>query len=1726
MTKTRRNNLRRPKKLTLMKKFLVALLVTCSLLVKAQVYNNEWIDYSKTYYKFKVAKTGLYRIQQTTLSSAGLGNVPAENFQLWRNGVQVPLYISVASGILASSDYIEFWGEMNDGKPDKELYRRPEYQLNERWSLITDTAAYFLTVSASSNLRLTNTSNNVTGTTLPVEPYFMYTMGTWFKDKINPGLAFDVSEFLYSSSYDKGEGWTSRDITTTSTVTDGMKYDSLIINHSNLFPYVSGPQATLKISVSGNNFNQRKLKVTINNDSVLGARVDSMNYSVLFSPATIATGNAKVAITNLTVCSSPPYCPTIDRLVVHKYEISYPRLFNFGGSSNFDFSLPASATGTYLQISNFNYGSQAPVLYDITNGKRYVADITAAPMLKFVMESSTTERRLVLVNEEAANITSINSLEQRNFINYNTTSNRGDYLIITNPVLFAGPSGSNPVEDYRAYRSSVAGGSYNAKIYSADDLIDQFGFGIRKNPAAIRNFIRYARKTFPVFPRYVFIIGKGVNYKDQRAVEIAANPTDLLNIGKLNLVPTYGWPASDILLASEPGSSSPEIPIGRMSAITPAEVALYLKKVKDYELAQKTFSPVLSDKNWMKNVAHIVGTSEAGLDALLTQYMDTYKRKIEDTLFGAKVSTFRKTSTQVGQLTSADLTNLINNGVSLITYFGHSAANVLDFNLDEPQNYTNYGKYPLFVGLGCNAGDFFKYNPLRLTEKETISEKYVLAQDRGTIGFIASTHFGVVQYLDIWNSRFYDRISRTDYGKPIGEIMKKTIEDVFASSPQDVDFLARANSEQTELDGDPAITLNSQPKPDYIIEDQGVKLTPSFISIADSSFSVKVTVYNNGRATHKPIVVQVKETRADGSVAAIQRVTLSNGVMYSDSVSIKVPVNSRMDKGANKITVTVDADNNVDEMFETNNSITKDIFIYEDEARPVYPLNLSIVNKQNIKLTASTANPMSDSKQYNMELDTTERFNSPFKITKTVTSKGGLIEFDPGITFIDSTVYYWRVAMVPATGAPNWNTNSFVYLVNSETGFNQSHLFQHLKSSTERMRMDSATRQWKFGTITQNLFVRAGTWVTSSGQEGSFTVAVNFDDYIRLACSFQSVVFNVFNPVTLKPMMNASPGGTTLFSSGPVCSEGTKWNFEYKYTDSTGRRKARDFMNIIPDGSYVVVRSFALDPVAFPPQNFPQFPQVFASAWKSDASIYGNGNTLYDYLKAAGLSNIDSFSRPRQFVLIYKKNDPSFQPQVVFTQGTTDNVTLSVDFQTTDSLGFITSPQFGPAKSWKQLKWRGNSLEVPSTDNPIVSIIGIRNDGTTSTLLSNFDLSKQTVDVTSINASIYPFLQLRMRNIDSVNYSPYQLRYWRLTYDPVPEGAVAPNITLKKKDTVDIGEPLDFQVGFKNVSDGSFDSIKVKIVITDKNNVQHVLPSFKVAKLAAGEMLNVGQLIDTKSLLGSNSLYIELNPDNDQPELYHFNNFLTTTFYVRGDTLNPVMDVTFDNVHILNHDIVSSRPHVTIKLKDESKWFLLNDPTKVNVQVKYPDGSLHNYNFNSDTLKFSPAAGAPNSDNTATIDFMPSFLQDGEYQLIVSGKDMSNNKAGAMDYTVVFQVINKAMISNLLNYPNPFTTFTSFVFTVTGSEVPQNIKIQVLTVTGKIVREITKEELGPIHIGRNITEFKWDGTDQYGQKLGNGVYLYHVVTNLNGHSLEKYKAKEDNTDKYFTNGYGKMYLMR
>src|SRR3984957_18213318 len=307
-----------------MKKLYTFLLLLSVLRLAAQPYGNEWINYSNTYFKFKVGVTGLCRIPQSVLAANGMGSVPVQNFQLFRNGQEVPIYTTVLSGVMGGGDYIEFWGLMNDGVPDGPLYRSPAYQHTTASSLETDTAVYFLTVNPSgSTFHFSNTANNVSGSTLSPETYFMYTAGSYFRNGgINPGYAQVVGEYIYSSSYDIGEFWSSPSIVPSTPYTDPK---------SNLFVAGGGPNASIRFGLVGTADDPRSVQVTVNGTQVVDTVMNSFNDLLTTEtvPLSVISGSssATVAYTNNSSVGT-------DRMVPFFYKRTYPRQYNFGGQSN------------------------------------------------------------------------------------------------------------------------------------------------------------------------------------------------------------------------------------------------------------------------------------------------------------------------------------------------------------------------------------------------------------------------------------------------------------------------------------------------------------------------------------------------------------------------------------------------------------------------------------------------------------------------------------------------------------------------------------------------------------------------------------------------------------------------------------------------------------------------------------------------------------------------------------------------------------------------------------------------------------------------------------------------------------------------------------------------------------------------------------------------------------------------------------------------------------------------------------------------------------------------------------------------------------------------------------------------------------------------------------------------------------------------------------------------
>ena len=1670
----------------------IALLICMLLLAWAPAraqYDNEWIDHARTYHRFKVGEAGLYRIPQAVLAAAGLGSVPAEHFQLWSMGRQVPLLLSRPSGVLGAGDYIEFYGVSNDGRLDTKLYAG-QLQPSDRVSLFTDTAAYFLTTDPSgSSLRMSTGVNDLTANNLPPEPYFLHTREHVFRNRLHPGFGVNLGLTVYSSSFEAGEGWASLDV---------LPGAPIVQDLGNLHPANAGPDPTYRISVFGNAAHARSLRLLVNGVEA-GSHAFSGREGRVFN-GTVPRSSLGRTQDVLTVVNGSAV--STDQMIVHAVSITYPRRFDFGGQDRFAFSLPAAPTGHYLEIEGFRSGDVAPALYDLTERRVYTGDVQVAGKVRFRLPPGPS-RDLILLSRASPSIRTIDRLTVRNFIDYTRAERQGDYLIITHPRLTAGGTGG-PVEDYRRYRSSPEGGGFQARVYDIEELTDQFAYGVKQHPMAIRQFVRWARARFAVKPRAVFLIGRGLTYDQFRMNEARSSTASIA------LVPTFGNPGSDNWLMADGPDPVAALPVGRLSVVHASEISDYLDKVKEHEGAARTGGQTLQDRGWMKNVVHAVGGSDNYLQGLLFGYMNAARSILADTLFGANVKTFSNNpafATQ--QLNDQQLKALFAEGISLLNYMGHSSASALEFNIGDPYAYDNAGKYPMFVVNGCNAGNFFLYDTTRFSSSnQTLSEKYVMAKRRGSIGFVASTHYGVVNYLNIFVNALYTSMSGSGYGRPMGEVQSVALQRMLQSVGR-TDYLARMHAEQITLHGDPMVRVYAHERPDYVVEAPGVRIEPGLATLADGAVDVHIKMQNIGRAVGDSIAIRVRHQRPDGTVREILSGRIP-AIRWEDSLSLKIPINPLTDKGENRVVVTVDADDRSAELSESNNSVTRVYMVIEDELRPVWPGDLTVMNESQPVFLASTADALKPARRYLMEVDTAADFRSPAKRAVSIESSGGLLKFQvPGLTLTDGQVHYWRTAPEPAAGeSARWNRASFLYLKDIPSGFAQAHAGQHLQSTTADMRLDG-DRTWRFNDRPAQIVIKTGIFPIHP--KNRINVQVDEKYHVLWGCRPGSLQIVVYDSISLLPVRNAlQPGGKGRFGSWAPCQY-NDFLFEFPYDDPVYRKAAMDFLDSLPARSYVSITNMgSLSNTSF------------VDAWKSDTVLHGAGRSLYHSLLRLGMSDIDRFTANVPF-LFFRRVGDAVTPIISQMAASRDEyIERRIDVRKGLDRGAVMSPWFGPVRRWHHLRWVADRPDGIQ-DRVAVDLIGREASGLEMNLatVSGGDTSLSFVDATR-----FPYLRLRMRSVDSIGFTPAQLRFWRLAADPVPEGALSPDLRFNIPDSLEPGQPLDFSLGFRNVSPAAFDSLRVFMTITGADNIVREVPLPRTRPLPAGDTLHLTGRVDTRGLKGQCMIYLHVNPGPEQPEQHLFNNFLYRRVRVGADALNPLLDVTFDGAHIMDGDIVSSRPHISIRMKDDSRYLLLDDTALMRVQVRYPDGSLRVFRVDGDTMRFSPAAVAPNADNTAVIDLRAAFGQDGEYELIVNGRDRSGNMAARSDLRVRFMVMNQAAISDLLNYPNPFTSSTAFVFTLTGRQPPRDLRIQILTVTGRVVREIRREELGPLRIGRNITEFRWDGTDQYGQPLANGVYLYRVIATQDGQQMERWKPEGDPTGNFFRNGYGKMYLMR
>lgn len=130
-------------------------------------------------------------------------------------------------------------------------------------------------------------------------------------------------------------------------------------------------------------------------------------------------------------------------------------------------------------------------------------------------------------------------------------------------------------------------------------------------------------------------------------------------------------------------------------------------------------------------------------------------------------------------------------------------------------------------------------------------------------------------------------------------------------------------------------------------------------------------------------------------------------------------------------------------------------------------------------------------------------------------------------------------------------------------------------------------------------------------------------------------------------------------------------------------------------------------------------------------------------------------------------------------------------------------------------------------------------------------------------------------------------------------------------------------------------------------------------------------------------------------------------------------------------------------------------------------------------------------------------LSKGLHTITFKAWDVYNNLVTA---EIQFLVVGdeSITISNVLNYPNPFVNYTEFWFTHNKPFEPLDVQVQIMTITGKIVWTKNQTVSNPETICRTIT---WDGKDDFGDKIGKGVYIYKLTVKavLSNSKTEKYE---------------------
>ncbi|WP_229206073.1 C25 family cysteine peptidase [Dyadobacter fermentans] len=393
----------------------------------------------------------------------------------------------------------------------------------------------------------------------------------------------------------------------------------------------------------------------------------------------------------------------------------------------------------------------------------------------------------------------VNTLPPR-IVKFQRIDPQTEYLIITHPLMRTPVNGLDVVAEYAQYRASEAGGGYHTSAAYSYELFDQFNAG-QPGPQGIRNAIRWLCDHGNL--QFVLLAGRSIDPQKARKMK---------DSWQTDMVPNAGWPGSDIALATTKGSRMPLVPIGRINALNAQQLLHYLLKVKAMEAESATAA-------WRKRILHLSGGRSRDELNVFKNYVQSFEKKLENTPLAGKVTTISKLTD--GPVEPVRIDGHLNEGVGLVTLFGHSSIDVTDIDIgrasDPARNYRNHPHYPAVIVNGCAAGSIFY-------STQTLSSDWIFAPESGAVLFLAHTFNGPSTALKRYTEILYEVLADPAFtNAPFGIIQQEAIRRNLARSPGMPDCIT---IQQMTLHGDPAIRIFPSMRTDTTADNPSDDLPP------------------------------------------------------------------------------------------------------------------------------------------------------------------------------------------------------------------------------------------------------------------------------------------------------------------------------------------------------------------------------------------------------------------------------------------------------------------------------------------------------------------------------------------------------------------------------------------------------------------------------------------------------------------------------------------------------------------------------------------------------------------------------------------------------------------------------------------------------------------------------------------------------------------------------------